>query len=227
MPRTKLLVIEDNADVAGILADYFDAQGADVDFATNGELGYQLAIKESFDVIILDVMLPKMDGLTLAKKLREVGCATPIIMLTALDDKNDLLSGFSSGADDYLAKPFDLDVLNARVTALLNRHRGNVAISSLRYGPLELNTAEHQLYRSGHKIALTPIGYQILQILIKRAPNLVKREEIIDELWGDTPPSNDILRSHMYQLRSQVDKPFDAPILVTIPKIGFKLELQD
>lgn len=227
MARAKLLVIEDNADVAGILADYFDAQGADVDFATNGELGYQLAINEYFDVIILDIMLPKMDGLTLARKLRETGCATPIIMLTALDDKKDLLSGFSSGADDYLAKPFDLDVLNARVTALLNRHKGNVALCTLHYGPLKLNTAEHQFYRSGHKIALTPIGFQILHMLIKRAPNLVKREEIIDQLWGDAPPSNDILRSHMYQLRSQLDKPFDTQILVTIPKVGFKLEQHD
>ncbi len=225
MALTQLLIVEDNQDVAGILADFFESQGTEVDFAANGELGYKLALDGCFDLIILDLMLPKMDGLTVAKKLRHMGCTTPILMLTALDDKQDLLNGFASGADDYLAKPFDLDVLNARVTALINRHQGKVARGVLKYGSLELDTAKHQVYRSGKKLALTPACYQILHYLMHKAPNIVKREELIDELWGDTPPSNDILRSHMYQLRNQLDKPFETPILITVPKIGFKLEL--
>lgn len=226
MDRTKILVVEDNQDVAGILADYFEAQGAEVDFATNGELGLSLALNGTFDVIILDLMLPKMDGLTVSNKLREQGCTTPILMLTALDDKQDLLNGFASGADDYLAKPFDLDVLDVRVTALLKRQQGRVAKGLISFGEVELNTAEHQVFRQGRKLALTPACYQILQLLINKAPNVVKREELIEELWGDMPPGNDILRSHMYQLRNQLDKPFDHPVLVTVPKIGFKL-LQD
>ena len=122
--RSKLLIVEDNQDVAGILADYFEVQGTEVDFATNGELGFKLALESNFDAIILDLMLPKMDGLSVAKELRKQGSTTPILMLTALDDKQDLLNGFESGADDYLAKPFDLDVLNARITALLKRPQG-------------------------------------------------------------------------------------------------------
>ncbi|NRD75518.1 response regulator transcription factor [Shewanella sp. VB17] len=224
MALTQLLIIEDSPDVAGILADFFEAQGVEVDFASNGELGYKLALEGCFDVIILDLMLPKMDGLTVAKNLRRMGCTTPIVMLTALNDKQDMLSGFSSGADDYLAKPFDLDVLNARVTALINRHQGKVAQAVLQFGSLTLDTATHQVHRNGKKLVLTPTCYQILQYLMHKAPNIVKREALIEELWGNTPPSNDILRSHMYQLRNQIDKPFDTPMLMTIPKVGFKLE---
>ena len=222
--RSKLLIVEDNQDVAGILADYFEVQGTEVDFATNGELGFKLALESNFDAIILDLMLPKMDGLSVAKELRKQGCATPILMLTALDDKQDLLNGFESGADDYLAKPFDLDVLNARISALIKRQQGRVALGILKYGSLELNAAEHQVYRNGTQLILTPACYQILQLLMKRAPNVVKREELIEELWGDMPPGNDILRSHMYQLRNQLDKPFPESMLVTVPKIGFKLQ---
>ena len=226
MHNAQILIVEDNPDVAGILADFLESLGAIVDFATNGEHGYQLASDGNFDAIILDLMLPKMDGLTVAENLRNQGCATPILILTALDTKQDLLKGFSSGADDYLPKPFDLDELAARLTALIKRHRGNVAKGVLRYGPLELNTAEHSAYRNGQKLVITPTCYQILQLLMNRAPNIVKREEVIQLLWGEQTPNADSLRSHMYQLRNQVDKPFDFPMITTVPKVGFKLETQ-
>ena len=119
----KLLIIEDNIDVAGILGDYFEAKGMELDFADNGELGLSLAQAFDFDAIVLDLMLPKLDGLSLCKTLRSLGCSTPILMLTALDNKTDLLTGFDSGADDYLGKPFDLDVVDARIQALIKRHR--------------------------------------------------------------------------------------------------------
>ncbi|SQH75036.1 two-component response regulator (fragment) [Shewanella benthica] len=130
--RSKLLIVEGNQDIAGILADYFEVQGAEVDFATNGELGFKLALESNFDAIILDLMLPKMDGLSVAKELRKQGCTTPILMLTALDDKQDLLNGFESGADDYLAKPFDLDVLNARISALIKRQQGRRSLRHIK-----------------------------------------------------------------------------------------------
>ncbi|WP_394229263.1 response regulator transcription factor [Shewanella colwelliana] len=224
MHNTQILIVEDNPDVAGILADFLESEGASVDFATNGEHGYNLAKAGNFDAIILDIMLPKLDGLSVAKQLREYGCSTPILMLTALDEKKDLLAGFNSGADDYLAKPFDLDELQARLAALIKRHQGKVAKACLSYGPLTLNSAEHSVYRNGIKLFVTPTCYRIIQLLITRAPNVVKREEIIQQLWGEEAPSADILRSHMYQLRNQIDKPFDYPLIVTVPKIGFKLE---
>ncbi len=226
MNPIKLLIIEDNHDVSGILGDYFEAQGAELDFADNGELGLSLAQEFDFDAIILDLMLPKMDGLTLCQTLRAMGCTTPILMLTALDNKTDELQGFDLGADDYLGKPFDLDVVNARIQALIKRHRGQVAKGSLHFGPLELNIAQHQVKRESQLLSLTPTTYQILFLLMRHAPNVVKREQVIEELWGDNPPGGDVLRSHMYQLRNQLDKPFKYPMLVTVPKIGFRLEKQ-
>ncbi|MBQ4891516.1 two-component system response regulator [Shewanella sp. UCD-FRSSP16_17] len=220
----KLLIIEDNHDVAGILGDFFEAQDAEIDFATNGELGLSLALADDFDAIILDLMLPKMDGLTLCKALREQGCSTPVLMLTALDNKADLMTGFDSGADDYLGKPFDLDELDVRIKALIKRHRGNVAQAKLRFGDLEVDTARHQVTRQGMILPLTPTTYQILHLLIKNAPNVVTREQLIDELWGQHPPGKDILRSHVYQLRNQLDKPFGQPMLVTVPKVGLRLD---
>ncbi|ARD21308.1 MULTISPECIES: response regulator transcription factor [Shewanella] len=220
----KLLIIEDNHDVAGILGDFFEAQDAEIDFATNGELGLSLALADDFDAIILDLMLPKMDGLTLCKALREQGCSTPVLMLTALDNKADLMTGFDSGADDYLGKPFDLDELDVRIKALIKRHRGNVAQAKLRFGDLEVDTARHQVTRQGMILPLTPTTYQILRLLIKNAPNVVTREQLIDELWGQHPPGKDILRSHVYQLRNQLDKPFGQPMLVTVPKVGLRLD---
>ena len=221
----KLLIIEDNIDVAGILGDYFEAKGMELDFADNGELGLSLAQAFDFDAIILDLMLPKLDGLSLCKTLRSLGCSTPILMLTALDNKTDLLTGFDSGADDYLGKPFDLDVVDARIQALIKRHRGQVAQGTLKFGDIEINIARHQASRQNMQLALPPITYQILLLLIKNAPNIVKREHIIDEIWGQSPPSSDILRSHMYQLRNQLDKPFKQPMLATVPKVGFRLQL--
>jgi DNA-binding response OmpR family regulator len=223
MNPLKLLIIEDNADVAGILGDYFEAKGAELDFADNGELGLSLAQAFDFDAIVLDLMLPRMDGLSLCKTLRSLGCSTPILMLTALDNKDDLLTGFDSGADDYLGKPFDLDVVNARVQALVNRHRGKVAQQNLQFADIELNIAKHEVRRSGKLLILTPTTYKILSLLLQHAPNIVKKDHLESELWGDNPPNGDILRSHIYQLRNQLDKPFNTPLLVTIPKVGFKL----
>ncbi|MFV7785166.1 response regulator transcription factor [Shewanella marisflavi] len=226
MQNTQILIIEDNPDVAGVLGDYLESQGAQVDYASNGELGLRLATEGHFDAIILDLMLPKMDGYAVARALREQGASVPILMLTALDDKQDLLQGFHSGADDYLTKPFDFDELTVRLHALIKRQQGRVAQGCKQCGPLTLNIAEHTAYREGKKLQLTPSGYQILQLLISRAPNVVKREEIVQHLWGEEPPNSDILRSHMYQLRNQVDKPFDTPIILTVPKIGFRLDVK-
>ncbi|WP_144213110.1 response regulator transcription factor [Shewanella donghaensis] len=224
MNNIKLLIIEDNHDVAGILSDFFEAQDAELDFAANGELGLALALAEDFDAIILDLMLPKMDGLSLCRALRSQGCTTPVLMLTALDNKADLMSGFDSGADDYLGKPFDLDELDVRIKALIKRHRGNVAQALLKFGELELNIARHQVRRKGMLLPLTPTTYQILLLLMKNAPNIVTREQLIESIWGQNPPGQDILRSHVYQLRNQLDKPFEQPMLVTVPKVGLRLQ---
>ena len=222
----KILLVEDNREVAGILFDYFEAFGLEVDYADNGEFGLQLALTGDFDLILLDLMLPRMDGLTLCNRLRETGNTTPVLMLTALDSRDDMLNGFEHGADDYLTKPFDLDILQARIGALIRRYRGQISSGTLSFGSLRIDRKNRKAYREERMLALNPTTYTILELLCQRAPELVTRQEIAERLWQESDANNDVLRSHIYQLRNQLDKPFNTPMLKTIPKVGFQLEQQ-
>lgn len=169
-------------------------------------------------------MLPRMDGLTVCNKLREAGNCTPVLMLTALDSREDMLSGFQHGADDYLTKPFDLEILEARMNALIKRYYGKTAVSVLTFGPLRIDQKTRQAFRNNQLLALNPTTYTILELLCQRAPEVVTRQDIARKLWEDEEPDSDVLRSHIYQLRSQLDKPFDSAMLITVPKVGFRLE---
>ncbi|MGL4221962.1 MAG: response regulator transcription factor [Shewanella sp.] len=220
----RVLIVEDNREVAGILFDYFLSEEVELDYADNGELGLKLALETAFDAIILDLMLPRMDGLTVCEKLRSAGNEIPILMLTALDSREDMLNGFNYGADDYLTKPFDLEILDARLQALIKRYRRTVTEASLQFGSLRIDQKTRQAYRDGIRILLNPTTYSILELLCQRAPDIVTRDDITNMLWQDNEPNNDILRSHIYQLRSQLDKPFASSMLITVPKIGFRLE---
>lgn len=224
MLRNKqILVVEDNEELQGIIADFLEMKGADVDFADNGELGLSLALETSFDAIILDVMLPKMDGMEVARNLRVQGCSTPILMLTALDGKQNLLDGFSNGVDDFVTKPFDFDELEVRLTALIKRNRKEVANSMLTFGEVSIDVGAHRAFRQNKELNLMPVTFQILKVLVKAAPDMVTRDALIYELWGDEAPDNDVLRSHIYNLRHALDKPYDRPLLVTVPRAGFRL----
>ncbi|TKB48387.1 response regulator transcription factor [Ferrimonas sediminicola] len=222
----KLLLVEDNREIAGILFDFFEAKEVELDYADNGELGLKLALDSSFDAIILDLMLPRMDGFEVCQALRSQGKDTPVLMLTALDNRRDTLQGFKQGADDYLTKPFDLEILEARLLALISRYRGTVTTGKLQVGELEIDTKTRQAWRQGRKLCVNPTTFKILSVLAHAAPGVVSREQLTDAIWGDQPPSNDVLRSHIYQLRSQLDKPFTKPMLVTVPKVGLRLELK-
>lgn len=220
----RVLLIEDNREIADMLFDFFECDGMELDYADNGELGLKLALENTFDVILLDLMLPRLDGRTICQKLREAGNNTPILMLTALDSRDDELLGLNVGADDYLTKPFDLDILKARMQALMRRFNGSVAASEIRYADIVIQPKSNKAFRQNKLLALTPSTFTILKMLVQNAPNLVTKEEIAYQLWGDEVPNNDVLRSHIYQLRSQIDKPFESHILKTQPKIGFYLE---
>lgn len=221
---SKVLLVEDSREVAGILCEYLESKNMTLDYADNGELGFELAQDNSFDLILLDLMLPRMDGLTLCNKLREVGVTTPVLMLTALDNREDMLNGFEHGADDYLTKPFDFDVLEARINALVKRYRGQVARSVLQYGSLKVVQNTRKVFREERLLILNPTTYAILELLCQKAPDVVTRQEIAERLWQEEDANNDVLRSHIYQLRNQLDKPFHQPMLVTVPKVGFRLE---
>ncbi len=220
----RILIIEDNRNIAGILFDYFEAQNVSLDYADNGELGLRLAKENHFDIILLDLMLPKMNGLEVCESLRELGNKTPIIMLTALDSREDMLKGFRHGADDYVTKPFDLDLLEARMCALVNRYKETVAKSNLTFGSLNIEQQSRIASRDGKLLVLNPTTYRILELLCIRAPGVLTRKELVYDLWQETKDCDAVLRTHIYQLRNQLDKPFSKAMLITVPKIGFRLE---
>lgn len=218
----RILIVEDNPDIAENIADYLEGRGHTLDFAMDGIGGLHLAITQEYDAIVLDVMLPKMDGLTFCRKLRkEGGKQTPVLMLTARDTLDDKLEGFDAGADDYLVKPFALEELAARLSALVRR--SEVTSQQLRVADLELDMGKMKVCRSGKEIKLNRICMKIIQILMQAYPNAVKRTDLEHALWGDMPPGSDALRSHMYALRNAIDKPFDIPLIQTIHGLGYRL----
>ena len=219
----RILVVEDNVDIAENIGDYLEAQGHIMDFAMDGIGGLHLAITQEYDVLILDIMLPGMDGITLCNKLREAGGKqTPVLMLTARDTLSDKLEGFKAGADDYLIKPFALQELEARIKALTKRAE-IVEKPVLHVADLELDTGSMKVSRAGKPIDLNRACLKILQMLMQAYPNVVPRNEIEDTLWGDMPPGSDSLRSHIYILRRAIDKPFEQALLETVHGVGYRL----
>jgi len=219
----KVLLIEDHRQIADIVFEYFEMKGHVLDWAADGRHGLELAENGYYDVIVLDVMLPHMDGLTVCRKLREGGMDTPILMLTARDQREDILAGYEHGTDGYLVKPFDLKVLEARIKALHRRRVGTLATGKLSFSRLELDLASHTLIREGMKFQLNKTLFTIMKLLIMRAPGVATREELVSAVWGDDKPDQDLLRSHIYLLRSQIDKPFDHSYIITMPKVGYQL----
>lgn len=219
----QVLLIEDNKKIADIIFEYFEIKGITLDYAHNGQLGFDLACKQFYDIIILDVMLPKMDGFEVCQKLREEGVETPILMLTARDAREDVLAGFTQGADDYLVKPFDLDILEARMRAVIRRHKGESAVKNIAYGALTLDMEKHILIREGKTINLNPTQFTLLKLLLKRAPNVVNHQELTAALWDGEASDGASLRNHIYQLRNIVDKPFEHAYIKTIAKVGYQL----
>lgn len=223
----KLLLIEDTTEVAQVIYDYFEGSNVELDHAANGTLGLQLALTGDFDCIILDVMLPGIDGITLCDLVRAKGVTTPIIMLTARDTNQDMLTGLRTGADDYIVKPFDLELLEARIEAVLRRSKSGFADGQLVCGSLILNNKTYEVTREGKPISLNNSCFSILKCLMENYPNMVTRQTMEEELWPDDPPDDDVLRKHVYQLRTKLDKPFGFDMLKTVPKKGYKLVVAD
>ena len=219
-----LLLVEDNADIAEMLCSYFEGRGFSVDYAADGLTGLHLAVTNTYEAIVLDLMLPGIDGLSICEKLRnEARDSTPIIMLTARDTLDDKVTGLSTGADDYLVKPFAIAELEARIVSLIRRNRGEVAQRQLRVGDLVIDTSTMEAQRLGKPLSLTPIGFKILTTLMKASPAVVSRRDLERKVWGDILPDSDTLRSHMYNLRKTVDKPFPTNLLKTIPSRGYQM----
>lgn len=224
--QIRVLIIEDNQAIIDNIADFFGTKDYVLDFSMDGIGGLHLALTQDYEVIVLDLMLPGMDGITLCKTLRQKADKhTPIIMLTARDTLEAKLLGFDSGADDYLVKPFALKELEARIRVLANRRPVDNKI--LAVDDLQMNLGTVEVFRQGEKIDLNNTCISILRLLMEAFPNVVSRKEMENSLWGDMPPGSDVLRSHLYMLRKKIDKPFDHAMIETLHNIGFRLKKRE
>jgi len=219
-----ILLVDDNREVAEMAGEFLEHRGYSVDYAADGITGLHLAVTNSYDVLVFDVGLPGMDGLDICRKLRqEAKKSTPVLMLSGKGSLEDKLSGLEAGADDYLVKPFALRELEARLRALIRRDRHQVSTQILQVADLALDTATLRLTRAGRELVVSPIGLKVLAILMRESPRVVTRRDLEREIWGDALPDSDTLRSHLYNLRRVMDKPFDRPLLHTIHSAGYRL----
>jgi DNA-binding response OmpR family regulator len=218
-----VLLVEDNPDLVENLVEFFEYRGHITDIAYNGLTGLQYALDNTYDVIVLDIMLPHMNGLEVCSRLRKEGNTTPVLMLTARDTLGNKLEGFESGADDYLVKPFALPELEARLVALSRRAHGALTKHVLTVGDLNLDQDRLEVVRAGRRIVLAPIPLKILTLLMRRSPGVVSREDIEREVWGDSPPDSDTLRAHLHSLRNAVDRGFEVQLVHTIRGVGYQL----
>jgi DNA-binding response OmpR family regulator len=223
----RVLLIEDETDLAANIIEYLEGLGHAVDYAEDGVRGVALALSESFDVVVLDLMLPKMDGLQVCREIRQHATQQiPVLMLSARDALSDKIVGFESGADDYLTKPFALVELLARCQALARR-RDLKRTSLLDIGSLSLNLRTRAAARDGTPLKLTPKGFEILRALAEAYPEPVTRSELLERLWGPDWPDSDALRSHVYALRQELDRPPHRRMLKTLHGVGFQLEADE
>jgi DNA-binding response OmpR family regulator len=220
----RVLIVEDDREISNFIAKGLMQANFAVDQAFDGEDGLLLARQKVFDIAIVDLMLPGMDGLDVCQKIRgEARSDVPVIMLTARDTLDDKITGLDSGADDYLIKPFAIQELEARIRSLIRRHSGDIKKEVISVGELSIDTSTLKVKRADKELVITPIGLKILSVLMRASPAVVSRRELERQVWGDILPDSDTLRSHLYNLRKVVDKPFDKNLLLTVQGSGFKI----
>lgn len=223
--RLRVLVVEDSLPLRTALASLFESHGHRIDFAGDGALGLRLALQDPPDVVVLDLGLPRLDGLQVCRALRErADRHVPVLMLTARDTVADKLQGFEAGADDYLIKPFSGDELLARCLALSRRHRLGEP-HRMQVGPLAFDLRSGAALRDRRALQLNQTALQILRALMEAHPRPLTRSELIARIWGDRPPPSDPLRTHLYLLRRELDPPGAVPLLRNIHGVGYRLQL--
>ncbi len=218
-----ILLVEDDLDLAATVTEYLNDSGFIVDHAFHGESALNLASQREYDIIILDVMLPRLNGFEVCQRLRnEQVYQGPILFLTAMDTLDFKIQGFNSGCDDYLVKPFELPELECRLHALSKRGR-RMDSRNIIFGELVINAGEKRVFRNDQEIALNKNQFNLLCELVKQAPNPVSRESLSQIIWQDEEPDSDSLRSHIYRLRNLIDKPFDFNMIETVHRIGLRI----
>ncbi len=220
----RVLLIEDQRDIAANIWDYLERRGHQVDHATDGEAGLRRALEGPFDLIVLDLGLPRLDGLALCQKLRDAGHDVPVLMLTARDTLDDKLRGFAHGADDYLVKPFSMRELEARIRAL--HRRGQAAPREcLRAGELRFEPDTLLATRAERSVVLTAAQARILMTLMRAAPGVVSHARLIRAVWGDEGGDRAALHTHMYALRAAIDRGFARALITSVKGLGYRLDV--
>ncbi|ABC30840.1 Response regulator consisting of a CheY-like receiver domain and a winged-helix DNA-binding domain [Hahella chejuensis KCTC 2396] len=216
----RVLLVEDDIDLATTVLDYLALENMSCDHAANGVAGINLARANAYDVMLLDINMPRMNGLAMCRKLREEGVDTPVLMLTARDTLDDKVEGFRAGTDDYLVKPFAFAELIVRLQALSRRRSGQARL--LTVGPLQMDLDQRQVRREGKPLMLTPTGWQLLEKLMRHSPGVVSKSDLEQVLWPDSPPDSNAFKVHLYKLRMAVDKPFASALIHTVPGQGVR-----
>ncbi|WOE32428.1 MULTISPECIES: response regulator transcription factor [unclassified Acinetobacter] len=226
MSKYFILMVEDHYELASTVYEFLEEHDFVVDHARNLTAAQTLLKQRPYHLLLLDINLPDGSGYDLCQWLRQdADLSLPVLMLTARDTLHDKLKGFHVGTDDYLVKPFDFNELVMRIKALIKRSLGEVSSHKLQIHDLILDTATQQVSRAGKAIELQPIQFKLLKILMRHSPHVLSKQQIIMELWGDEEPESDSLRSHIYNLRKMIDKPFEEKLIHTVSGVGLKIVL--
>lgn len=221
----KILVIEDDETTGTYIARGLREEGQTVDLVANGRDALIQATSANYDVLIVDRMIPEVDGMTLVKTLRGAGNKTPVLFLTSLGDVDDRISGLNAGADDYLVKPFAFGELSARVAALARRPHGVEQQTILSAGDLELDLLQRKVTRAGQEIDLLPREFALLEHLMRRKGRIQTRTMLLEALWDISfDPMTNVVETHISRLRSKVDRPFSAELIKTVRGAGYRIE---
>ena len=223
-----ILLIEDDKEASKYVIKGLQESGHVVDHAADGEEGYEIALVGEFDVLIVDRMLPALDGLTLVKKLRQNHNTTPVLFLSALGDVDDKVMGLKSGGDDYLSKPFAFSELLARIEVLVKRGSGQLAETTLKFEDLEMNLLTRRVMRHDKAIDLQPREFKLLEFLLRNAGRVVTRTMLLENVWEyHFDPQTNVIDVHISRLRSKIDKDFTPPLVHTIRGAGYSLRVPD
>jgi two-component system OmpR family response regulator len=223
----RILVIEDDRDVSSHIANGLKEAGHTVDQSFDGKDGLFLGTTEAYDAIVLDRMLPKVDGLTILRTLRASSVTTPVLVLSAIGEVDDRVAGLNAGGDDYLVKPFAFSELKARLDALLRRSEAEPQAASTRLAlaDLDMDLLRREVHRGGLKIDLQPREFQLLEYLMRHAGQVVTRTMLLEAVWGyHFDPQTNVIDVHISRLRNKIDKDFDIPLLHTIRGSGYRLD---
>ena len=222
----KILVVEDEAETDLYLLKALKEAGHSADHAGDGDEGYVMASSQSYDALIVDRMLPKRDGLSMIKLLKQEGLTSPILILSALGDVDDRVKGLREGGDDYLTKPYAFSELLARLEVLIRRVQPEEAETSYQLSDLILNRLTHSVKRNGQEILLQPREYRLLEFLMKHANTVVTRTMLLENVWDyHFDPQTNVIDVHISRLRGKIDKDFDEPLLHTVRGAGYRLQV--